>query len=250
VNVLGGSRICAAVVAAGYPWISLMARIYIDYKNDHLACALVPWVYVGIVQVASSAPRTKWTSVITTALLAGSTILVKYSLVPVLAATALYFVWLEAYPLKLMAEKIRRITAISVGLLLPGGLLWLANQAWGLESYPLQSGGGISPGPFTLVNNIVSNAFGATTGWSALLTQLNIALESHLRLSLFHGTIFTVSLILLTTWVVTSRRTKWTAEQFHFLQYMCLLTVILCAFLYAISALSAINYNFASDSRF
>jgi hypothetical protein len=240
-TVLGGSRICAAVVAAGYPWIFFTARIYIDYKNDHLACALVPWVYLGIVQMAPSPAKAGWTRLIATALLAGSTILVKYSLAPMLAATGLYFLWLEARPLTFTAEKMLRVATFSAGLLLPGALLWLANQAWGLGSYPLYKGGGGSLGPFKFLNNIVSNTFGATTGWSALLTQLNMALESHLGLALFRGTIFAISLMLMVVWGAAFFRTKWTARQFHFLQYMCLLTAVLWAFLYVMSVLRAGN---------
>src|SRR5262249_44225031 len=96
-------------LCAGYPWIWFVARTYIDYKNDHLACALVPWVYLGIVQMTPSPAKVGWTRLIATALLAGSTILVKYSLAPVLAATGLYFLWLEGRSLTFTVEKMLRV---------------------------------------------------------------------------------------------------------------------------------------------
>jgi hypothetical protein len=248
-TVLGGSRICAASVAAGYPWIYFMARIYIDFKNDHLACTLVPWVYFGIVQMAPSPAKAGQTRLITTALLAGSTILIKHSLAPVLAATGLYFLWLEARPPTFTAEKMLRVAKFSAGLLLPGALLWLANRVWG-RSYPLREGDGVILGPVTFISNITSSTFGAATGWSALLTQLNMALESHLGMSLFPGTIVAVSLILMVIWGGAFLRTKWTAwqPQLHFLQYMCLLTAVLWVFLYAMTVISAIIPNFAGGA--
>jgi hypothetical protein len=232
-TVLGASRICVAVVAASYPWIWIMGRIYIDYKNDHLAIALVPWVYLGIVQV--DLDKAQWLRLIATALLAGSTILVKYSLAPVLAATGLYFLWLEGRALTFTVEKMLRIAVFSTGLVLPGALLWLANRAWGIGSYPSREGVGVSP---PLLNHIISNTFGAPTGWSALLTQLNIALESYSRLSLFRGAIFAISLMLMMIWAPAFLRTKWTVRQLHFLQYMCLLTTLLWALLYMVGLTS------------
>lgn len=237
-TVLGGSRICAAVVAAGYPWIWFVARTYIDYKNDHLACALVPWVYLGVVQMTPSPAKVGWTRLIATALLAGSTILVKYSLAPVLAATGLYFLWLEGRSLTFTVEKMLRVAIFSAGLVLPGALLWLANRAWGLGSYPLQNTG-LTPQRLNyiyFISNTFSNTFGAPTGWSALLTQLNIALESYLRLPLFRGSIFAISSMFMTIWGVAFLRTMWTVRQLHFLQYMCLLTTILWASLFMLDA--------------
>jgi hypothetical protein len=246
--ILGGSRICTAIFAISYPWIVFVARTYMDYKNDHLACALVPWVYVGIIQIV---PIAGWVRLITLALLAGSTILVKFSLAaPVLAATGLYFLWLEARPLSFTRAKMLRVATFAVGLLLPGSLLLLANRAWGLDLYPRPEGGGVSLGPVTFLNNIISNTFGAPTGWSGLLTQLNIALESYLGLSLFRGSIFAISLILMAIWGTAFLRTKWTARQFHFLQYMCLLTALLWAFLYVMTVSSGVQQNFALQSRF
>ena len=251
VTVIGGSRICAAVVAAGYPWIFFMARVYIDYKNDHLACALVPWVYLGIVQIDPSPAKAGWTRLIVTALLAGSTILVKYSLAPVLAATGMYFLWLEARPMTFTAAKMLRVAMFSVGLLLPGSLLWLANREWGRGSYySLQQGGGVSLGPVTFLGNISSNTFGAPTGWNALLSQLNIALESHLGLSFFPGTLAAVSLIFILIWGVALLRTKWTKRQLHFLQYMCLLTAAIVGVLICDIGAQRDQDNFASDSRY
>jgi hypothetical protein len=245
--VLGASRICTAIVAASYPWIYFVARTYMDYKNDHLACALVPWVYVGIIQIV---PKAGWVRLLTLALLAGSTILVKYSLAPVLVATGLYFLWLEARPLSLTAAKMLRVGTFAVGLLLPGSLLLLANRAWGLGSYPLREGGGVSLGPVTFLNNIITNTFGAVTGWSHLIIELNIALQSYLGASFFRGTIVAVLLVFIVTWVVALLQTKWSQREFHFLQYMCLLTAILWVFLYVMAVTSGIKYNFASDSRF
>jgi hypothetical protein len=105
-------------------------------------------------------------------------------------------------------------------------------------------------GPVTFLSNIASNTFGAATGWNALLTQLNVALESHLGLTLFRGTISVVSLVLMVIWAQGFIRTKWTAPQFYFLQYMCLLTMVLWVFLYATTALMANEYNLASVSRY
>jgi hypothetical protein len=245
--VLGASRIGTAIVAASYPWIFFIARTYMDYKNDHLACALVPWVYVGIIQIV---PIAGWVRLITLALLAGSTILVKYSLAPVLAATGLYFLWLEARPLSFTAAKMLRVATFAVGLLLPGSLLLLANGALGLGSYPLKEGEGVSLGPVTFLNNIISNTFGAVTGWSHLLTELNTALELYLGVSLFRGTIVAVSLVFIVIWVVASLQTKWSPRQIHFLQYMCLLTAILWAFLYLLSVSSGRSDNLALQSRY
>jgi hypothetical protein len=187
---------------------------------------------------------------ITLALLAGSTILVKYSLAPVLVATGLYFLWLEARPLSFTAAKMLRVGTFAVGLLLPGSLLLLTNLAWGLGSYPLQEGGGVRLGPVTFLNNIISNTFGAVTGWSHLLTELNIVLELYLGASLFRGAIVAVSLIFIVIWVVALLQTRWSPREFRFLQYMCLLTVVLWAFLYVMAVSSGIKYNFAADSRF
>src|SRR5262249_36668920 len=176
---------------------------------------------------------------IATALLAGSTILVKYSLAPVLAATGLYFLWLEGRSLTFTVEKMLRVAIFSSGLVLPGALLWLANRAWGLGSYPLQKGGGVSLmflNYIYIISNTFSITFGAPTGWSLLLTQLNIALESYFRLPLFRGSIFAISSMLMTIWGVAFLRTMWTVRQLHFLQYMCLLTTILWASLFMLDA--------------
>src|SRR5262249_38756813 len=60
-TVLGGSRLCAAVIAVAYPWVYFMARIYINYTNDHLASALMPWICVAIVRIAPSPANAGWT---------------------------------------------------------------------------------------------------------------------------------------------------------------------------------------------
>src|SRR5262245_36533302 len=79
---------------------------------------------------------------------------------------------------------------------------------------------------------------------------MNIALKLYLGVSLARGTIVVVSLIFIVIWVVAVLQTKLSTRELHFLQYMGLLTTLLCAFLYVMSVSSGVGYNFASDSRF
>ena len=116
---LGGSRACITVIALGYPWISFIARTYIDYRNDHLACALIPWVYLTIIHIARSPGQIGWIGLSIRALLVGATVLVKYSLVPVVGAAGLYFFWVEARQLSITPDKVFRVSLFSVALLLP-----------------------------------------------------------------------------------------------------------------------------------
>ena len=44
-------RSCLTALAFVYPWLSFIARTYWDYQNDHLSCALMPWVCLAIVRI-------------------------------------------------------------------------------------------------------------------------------------------------------------------------------------------------------
>ncbi len=100
-RALDGTPLSLVAIAVAYPWLSFMARAYLDYKNDHLACALAPWVYLCVLRIRplAKSPGERWGRLFLAALLAGITILVKYSMAPVVAASGLYVLYLDGMDL-------------------------------------------------------------------------------------------------------------------------------------------------------
>ena len=121
----------AAMIAIGfaYPWLSFIGRAYLDYKNDHVACALAPWVYLCVlwIEPLKQIPSERWGRLVLAALLAGFTVWVKYSMAPVVAGSGLYVLYLDGKDGS--AKRIRRVGIFGAFLVLPI-LVWLANRAY------------------------------------------------------------------------------------------------------------------------
>jgi hypothetical protein len=247
---LGGAALCVALVAAAYPWLSFMGRIYLDYKNDHLACALAPWVYISVMRIESlnRCTNERWGRLLLAALIAGITVVVKYSLIPLLVASGLYLLWLDGRILTF--KRLFRVGVFFAILVFPGLILWLVNQAWGEKSYPLQPGGGLSISLPVFAENIISHTFGAAAGWELIFIQLNLALGRWFGIHLFRGTVFFASSLLLLIWIFHFSRSRWDTKEKSFGIYLFLSTVSLCVMLAVMTLFSGIKYDFSSDGRF
>jgi hypothetical protein len=248
-RAFGASRYYTLAVALAYPWLSFIARLYTDYKNDHLACALIPWIYLAILRIESlrKCKDELWGRLLFAALLAGVAITVKYSLMPVLVASVLYLLWLDGR--MVTRKRILRLVIFSGVLLLPGVILWLLNQAWGEQSYPLQPGKGLGFSLPTYAKNLISNTIGTTTGWDLIFIQLDILLGKLFGIQLFRGTIFFASSLLLIIWVMQFRRCRWDEKGKAFGIYLCLLTGALWVILAFMTVASGIGYDFSRENR-
>jgi len=245
---LDGSPLSLLAVAVAYPWLSLVARLYLDYKNDHLACALAPWVYLCVmrIQPLAKSPE-RWGPLVLAALLAGSAILVKYSMAPVITASGLYVLYLDRTNLSL--RRIARIGTFGGVLSLPVVSLWWVNHLLGGNRYPL-TGGGLSFSLPVFAKNVVSHTFGSATGWDLVFIQLNLALEKQFGVHLFRGAVFATSLLILIVWVWYLLRRRWEEKEKEFCVYLSLLTCALCGTLALTTIMSRIKYDFSSDGRF
>lgn len=241
----------AAMIAIGfaYPWLSFIGRAYLDYKNDHVACALAPWVYLCVlwIEPLKQIPSERWGRLVLAALLAGFTVWVKYSMAPVVAGSGLYVLYLDGKDGS--AKRIRRVGIFGAFLVLPGSLLWLANRVWGGNQYPL-TGGGLSFSPLVFAKNIVAHTFGSATGWDLVFIQLELALGKWFGRHLFRGTIFVVSFIVLVVWIWYLLGQQWREKEKRFVVYLVLLTLALCATLAMTTILSRVKYDVSSDGRF
>jgi hypothetical protein len=245
---LDGSPLSLLAVAVAYPWLSLVARLYLDYKNDHLACALAPWVYLCVMRIQPLAKsRERWGPLVLAALLAGSAILVKYSMAPVITASGLYVLYLDRTNFSL--RRIARIGTFGGVLSLPVVSLWWVNHLWGGNKYPL-TGGGLSFSLPVFVKNVVSHTFGSATGWDLVFIQLDLALEKQFGVHLFRGAVFATSLLLLIVWVCYLLRRRWEKKEKEFCVYLFLLTCALFGTLVLTTKMSPIKYDFSSDGRF
>jgi hypothetical protein len=246
---LDGTPLSLIAVGVAYPWLSFMGRAYLDYKNDHLACALAPWVYLCVMRIEplKKIPGERWGRLLLAALLAGITIWVKYSMAPLIAASGLYVLYLDG--LQLSPKRIVRIGVFDSVLVLPGFALWGINRFWGGNQYPL-TGGGLSFSLPVFAKNIVSHTFGSATGWDLVFIQLNLALEKWFGIHLVRGTVFTVSLAVLIVWALYLLRRRWDEKERQFCVYLFLLTFALCGTLALTTIMSRIKYDFSSDGRF
>ncbi len=245
-RALGGSRFAATTVAIAYPWLSMVARLYIDYKNDHLAAAVAPWVFLAMMRLEPSGESgmRQWSRIWLAGGLAGATVLVKYSLMPVIVASALYFIWLDGH--LLTRTRLLRLTAFLAALLLPGVLLWLANQAWTEASYPLRPGTGLTLSPVVYANNLIANTIGSATGWDLVLIQLNL----RLGMPFFKGVIAVVSLFVMVIWAGQFVRTGFVGREKRFAIYLSALTLTLWVMLGIMTLVSGAGIDYSSMNRF
>jgi hypothetical protein len=235
-------------IALAYPWLAMIARSQLDYKNDHMGCALAPWIYfvaIGIEPLAV-APREQWRKLIGAALLAGSVIWVKYSLAPLLIGSALYVLWLDRFTWS--RERILRLVTFGVFAALPGLLLWAVNHAWGGTKYPI-TGGGIRVSKFVFAKNLIANSVGAASGWEFLVIQANAFAEKFGR-HVFPGVVFLVSLLVSGLWALQLLRTRWQDQEKRFLACLLFVSFAFMAMLIFTTWSSPIRYDFTSDGRF
>ena len=246
---LGATRLTLVAIAAAYPWLSFLVRSYLDYKNDHLACAIAPWVYLLVLRIEPLhlTPIERWGRLAIAALMAGSTVLVKYSLSPVIIGSGLYLLWVDGW--ERSPKRIARVGVFGALLALPPMLLWFINHIRGGNQYPLL-GGGLPFRPLNFAINLVEHAFGSANGWELVVIQANLGAEKWFHHYLFHGAIFIICFPVLLLWVWFFARGNWKENEKRFLVYLGLLTGSLCATLILTTVSSPIGYDFTSDGRF
>src|SRR5204863_2743280 len=130
-RVLDAPGYCIAAVAAAFPWLPYMTRVYSTYENDYLAAALAPWICLAMLRIEPliSSEFERWDRLLMAGLLAGMPMLVKFSLAPALAAGTLYMLWLDG--LDSSRRRILRVSVFSAALVAPWILILVMNWAWG-----------------------------------------------------------------------------------------------------------------------
>ena len=104
-------------------------EIYLDYKNDHWACAIAPWIYLATIQLPPLAGRGSENveKIIGTRFLAGIGVSMKYSMAPFLISSILYFVWLDGFDLS--RARILRMLFFCVAVISPSIALFVLDRA-------------------------------------------------------------------------------------------------------------------------
>ena len=176
-RTLGAPPVSLFSVAIAYPWLSFLARIYLDYKNDHWACAIAPWIYLAIIQTPTlkQSKSDNVAKIVGTGLLTGIGVTIKYSMMPFLISSILYFVWLDGFDVS--QARIKRMLLFSGAVIVPGTVLFILNLALADVAYPVSLGIGPDISLVSLTH-FLTNTFAYPVGLDFLLTQLDMALAS------------------------------------------------------------------------
>jgi hypothetical protein len=243
-------------VAIAYPWMSFIARIYLDYKNDHWACAIAPWIYLATIQIPPLAGRASENvgKIIGTGFLAGIGVSMKYSMAPFLMSSILYFVWLDG--LDLSRARIRRMFFFGVTVISPSIALFVLNRTLTDRPVsPLSLGAGldISPlsnfSPLSYFVHFIANTLAYPAGLDLLMTQLDIRLLSKFGLKLLPGTLFVTATVVLVLWVILVRRSILDEIQTRLLAFLLILTITLWIFLVFMNINGRFGHDYVSDPR-
>ena len=251
VRAIGSSHWAALAVAAAYPWVSFIARSYLDYKNDDLACAVAPWICLAVlrIQPLRSLTREQWGPLLAAALVSGLAVTVKYSLAPFVGAGLLYLVWLDGRGVT--RERVARLAAFCLFLALPGVVLWMVNRSWPGSTYPLRPGSGLALSVPLLTAHFFSNTFAYPLGWDQVFSHLAGVVGRQAGVHLPQGTVFVAALLLLAIWIRHGWRARpWPTGERRLLAYLLILTAGCWAMLTAMTLMSGLRWDFSSDGRF
>lgn len=240
------------VLAAAYPLLPFINNVYVVYQNDHLAPALAPWICWAILRMEplGTLASEQWGRLLAAGLLAGSTMLVKYSLAPILAAAGLYVLWLDGK--ELSTRRLWRLAAFSTALVLPGLLLMLMNRAWG-GKYPLPADTTERTSIFLPLliycRNILNNTVADGLGWVETLLKSSAFLRDYFHVEMPRGVIVVVSFVLLAIWVRHFRRVPWRGMEQRLGVFLLLFTASLWIMLAMMTARAGIGFNFSGYPR-
>ena len=255
-RTLGAPAVYLFGVAFAYPWMSFIARIYLDYKNDHWACAIAPWIYLAIIQIPPLAGRASENvgKIIGAGFLAGIGVSMKYSMAPFLMSSILYFVWLDG--LDRSRARIVRILFFGVAVISPSIALFALN--WALSDRPvspLSLGAGIDIStlsyfsPLSYFVRFITNTLAYPAGLDLLMTQLDIHFLSKFGVKLLPGTLFVTTTVLLVLWVILVRRSILDEIQTRLLAFLLILTITLWMFLVFMNINGRFGHDYVSDPR-
>jgi len=249
VTALGASTRTAAVFAVAYPWLPFTAKIYLDYKNDHWACAIAPWIFLAMISIRplSEKPENVAT-LVKAALYVGGALLVKYSLIPLMFASLVYLLWLDG--IDVSRSRLTRLLVFGSASILPGTVLWFFNYLNEVVAYPLRLGRGLSFSPVVLAKNILSNTVGTPFGFNLLLVNFHIWLQRHSKLAVPRGTLIVVCLLIVAVWITCFRDAKLEGVRRAYLTYVAIATIVLWVMLAIMVVSSGFQLDFSADVRF
>jgi hypothetical protein len=173
---LGAPPPWIVILAALYPWLPFIASVYQLYETEQVAVAIMPWFCLLLLQIAPisepspSNPSAQWPALLAAVLLALVLVAIKYSMVSVFPAAALYLILLDGR--RFTARRLWWKGVVLALLVFPALLFLLVNDAYGerLEQQPTVQSANLA---LQLARNFLDATVARTMGWQSLTLPLS-----------------------------------------------------------------------------